>query len=68
MRAVEPEHEESRAEQVPVEREPFVVELRELVRLAADEQDSQRGRGEEPDLKSSPVSSLDCRQRQDHAH
>ena len=54
VRAVEArQHEERGAEQVRAQAQAFVVELRELVRLAGDEERAEDRRGEQPDLHAS---------------
>src|SRR6266568_1437023 len=56
VRAVESrEREERRSEQVPLKREPVVVEARELVDLTTHERHPQHRRGEQPDPHATEV-------------
>ena len=60
------EREEGRAEQVPLEGQPFPHELRELPRLESEEDQPEERRAEEPEAGLAPVVPLDGRQREHH--
>src|SRR3972149_846665 len=60
------QHEESRAEEILLEREALVHERRELEHLEAEEDQPEGRRAEEPDPGLAVVAALDGRQREHH--
>ncbi len=67
VRAVEAgQDEEARPEEVGLEREPFVVEVRELVGLEAEEHGAEHDHGHDGGERGAAVSSLDGIEGDDH--
>ena len=60
------EHEKRRAEEVGLQRQPFVHERRELVRLEAEEDEAEQRGAAEPEPRLEPVAALHRGQGQHH--